>query len=245
MGHWRGRSRLRDCVARVNPVSWRMVTLLIATHNLHKVEEIQSRLGPAYRCRHLAEFSGVPTVIEDAATFAGNAVKKAATLAAWWFNTQAASRLDFLLADDSGLEVDALAGAPGVRSARFAAQTLDIAEKATDADNNARLLTLMQAVPAGRRTARFKCVLALMRAGTGGSPPAGSPELFTGTCEGWIAFACRGQAGFGYDPLFVPQGYDQSFAELGLPVKNQLSHRARALESLHAWLQTHGQRRNR
>ncbi|MCO5052664.1 MAG: RdgB/HAM1 family non-canonical purine NTP pyrophosphatase [Verrucomicrobiae bacterium] len=210
-----------------------MVTLLIATHNPHKAAEIQSLLGLTYRCRHLAEFSNVPTVIEDGATFAGNAGKKALTLASWWKTTQTGSVVDFILADDSGLEVDALAGAPGVHSARFAALDSDVSGNATDADNNAKLLRLLKGVPAEKRTARFKCVMALLP--THGT--VATPELFVGACEGRIAFECRGKGGFGYDPLFLPQGYDRTFAELGAAIKNQLSHRARALEHLKARLE--------
>lgn len=210
-----------------------MVTLLIATHNPHKVAEIQSLLGLTYRCRHLSEFSDPPAVVEDAPTFAGNAIKKAVALRDWWQRTQAGASLDYVLADDSGLEVDALNGAPGVHSARFAALGSDVSSNATDADNNAKLLRLLKGVPAEKRTARFKCVMALLP--THGT--VATPELFVGACEGRIAFECRGKGGFGYDPLFLPQGYDRTFAELGAAIKNQLSHRARALEHLKAWLE--------
>ena len=140
------------------------------------------------------------------------------------FKTQNAT-LDYVLADDSGLEVDVLGGAPGVHSARFAA--LDKSENSRDADNNSKLLRLMQEVPAGRRTARFRCVLALVLCADGDSA-----RLFDGACEGRIQSGASGRGGFGYDPLFVPAGHEQSFAELGEAVKNRLSHRAQALEKL-------------
>jgi len=135
-----------------------------------------------------------------------------------------------VLADDSGLEVDVLQGAPGVLSARFAACENGPEGNAPDAANNAKLLHLLSDVPPNRRTARFRCVLALV--GGDRQPEPVCPLLFEGTCEGRIAFAPRGQGGFGYDPLFVPDGFEQSFAELGEEIKNGLSHRFRALEKL-------------
>jgi XTP/dITP diphosphohydrolase len=126
--------------------------------------------------------------------------------------------------------VDALNGAPGVHSARFAA--LDKYENARDADNNAKLLRLLKEVPPEKRTGRFRCVIALVpvKPATGNQQPA--TNLFDGACEGRIQFAASGQGGFGYDPLFVPDGFTQSFAELGEEVKNKLSHRAKALAKL-------------
>jgi XTP/dITP diphosphohydrolase len=150
-----------------------------------------------------------------------------------------------VLADDSGLEVDALHGAPGVYSARFAAEERQPTESA-DAANNAKLLRQLQGVPPDQRTARFRCVLAVVQLeptpGAEGAcpPPAqrGAPRLFEGVCEGRIGLAPRGAAGFGYDPLFLPVGSGCSFAELGEATKNQLSHRARALARFKAWLVT-------
>ena len=141
-----------------------MTTLLIATRNAHKVGEIQKILGEKFLCLTLKEFPDAPAVIEDAETFAGNATKKAVELARWICENSKLRtknlKLDFVLADDSGLEVDALNGAPGVHSARFAA--LDKNENSPDADNNAKLLRLLKDVPAEKRTARFRCVLALV-----------------------------------------------------------------------------------
>src|ERR1017187_9876765 len=142
-----------------------MTTLLIATRNRHKVGEIRAILGGQFQFLTLNEFPAAPKVIEDADTLAGNATKKAVGLARWLAEKHSTSNIqhptpNFVLADDSGLEVDALNGAPGVHSARFAA--LDKSENSLDADNNAKLLRLLQAVPLAKRTARFRCVLALV-----------------------------------------------------------------------------------
>jgi XTP/dITP diphosphohydrolase len=231
-----------------------MTTLLIATRNAHKVAEIQAILGAQFRCLTLKEFPGAPGVVEDADTFAGNATKKAVELAKWLkgkhLTAEARPASDiqhstpnFVLADDSGLEVDALNGAPGVHSARFAA--LDEAHasstgNSSDADNNAKLLRLLKDVPPEKRTGRFRCVIALVGVPEerieGSSPVCYADEFaaqtFDGMCEGRIQFAPSGHGGFGYDPLFVPDGFTQSFAELGEDVKNKLSHRAKALAKL-------------
>ena len=211
-----------------------MLTLLIATRNIHKVEEIQAILGAEFHCLTLKEFSDVPSVVEDAETFAGNATKKAAELAKWMTsaNSQLEIRnlkLDFVLADDSGLEVDVLNGAPGVHSARFAA--LDQNKNSKDADNNAKLLHLLKDVPLEQRTGRFRCVIALAPVGSWKTETENC-QCFDGACAGRIQLVASGQGGFGYDPLFVPDGFTQSFAELGEDVKNKLSHRAKALAKL-------------
>jgi XTP/dITP diphosphohydrolase len=215
-----------------------MTTLLIATRNAHKVGEIRAILGAQFKFLTLNDFPAAPKVVEDADTFAGNAAKKAVELAKWLaggisnFKSQISDSA-IVLADDSGLEVDALDGAPGVHSARFA--TLDrsaggppasFAGNTPDADNNAKLLRLLQNIPPEKRTARFRCVIALVEIGGGASVPASRlvsslapPILFDGN-----------------DPLFVPVGFEQTFAELGEDVKNQLSHRAKALEKLKRFL---------
>jgi len=223
-----------------------MTTLLIATRNRHKVEEIRAILGGQFQFMTLNEFPSAPKVVEDADTFAGNATKKAVELTKWLAQiSNSEFRIpNFVLADDSGLEVDALNGAPGVHSARFAA--LDKSENSNDADNNAKLLRLLKKVPTEKRTARFRCVIALVPVPhekvESASPVCYAEELaaqvFDGACEGKIIFEPRGQNGFGYDPLFVPDGFNQTFAELGDDVKNQLSHRAKALEKLKAALGT-------
>jgi XTP/dITP diphosphohydrolase len=216
-----------------------MTTLLIATRNAHKVLEIRAILGGQFQFLTLADFSDAPKTIEDADTFAGNASKKAVELAKWLAaeNTKLKIRnvkLNFVLADDSGLEVDALDGAPGVHSARFAA--LDKNENSSDADNNAKLLRLLKNVPAEKRTARFRCVIALVKIAA--PSKISTPVFFDGACEGKIIFAPRGEKGFGYDPLFVPEDFEKTFAELGEDVKNSLSHRANALSKLKHWLET-------
>jgi XTP/dITP diphosphohydrolase len=213
-----------------------MTTMLIATRNAHKVGEIQTILGAGFRCLTLKDFPDAPPVVEDAETFAGNATKKALELAKWLAQTESGKQKEesgkfFVLADDSGLEVDALGGAPGVHSARFAA--LDKSENSHDADNNAKLLRLLKDVPLEKRTGRFHCVIALVEI----HPPSSilHPQIFDGACEGRIQFAASGQGGFGYDPLFVPDGFKESFAELGEDMKNRLSHRAKALAKLKAF----------
>jgi XTP/dITP diphosphohydrolase len=227
-----------------------MTTLLIATRNAHKVEEIRAILSGEFRYMTLRDFPDAPAVIEDATTFAGNATKKAVELAQWLARQPMAQTKIIgpllVLADDSGLEVDALNGAPGVHSARFAVLDSAQAGNSSDADNNAKLLRLLREVPAGRRTARFRCVLALTpvtraeRENT--SPVCAANEfelqttLFDGACEGSIAFEPSGTGGFGYDPLFIPAGQALSFAELGEAVKNDTSHRAKALAKLRAYL---------
>jgi XTP/dITP diphosphohydrolase len=208
-----------------------MTTLLIATRNAHKVEEIRAILGEQFQFLTLNDFPNAPKVIEDADTFAGNATKKALELASWISADSTIQRFNdstiFVLADDSGLEVDALGGKPGVHSARFAA--MDKNENSSDADNNAKLLLLLKNAPLQKRTARFRCVLALAQIANRKSQ---IQNLFDGAYEGKILFESRGQNGFGYDPLFVPDGFTETFAELGDEVKNKLSHRAKALEKL-------------
>lgn len=214
------------------------LNLVIATRNVHKVAEIRAILGERSRYWTLGDFPGAPGVVEDAPTFAGNATKKAVELARWLATQLSSSSFQLsipasVLADDSGLEVDALNGAPGVHSARFA--SLDqgpgsLSGNSSDAQNNAKLLRLLRDVPPEKRRARFRCVMALVQIDSSGSILA--PRIVDGCCEGRVGFAPGGRGGFGYDPLFIPDGFDQTFAELGEDVKNRLSHRARALEKL-------------
>jgi XTP/dITP diphosphohydrolase len=240
-----------------------VTTLLLATRNARKVEEIRAILSSQFQFYILDDFPGAPPVVEDADTFAGNAMKKAIELAKWVAarhelrefaqinpgsrSARGDSRF-FVLADDSGLEVDALKGAPGVHSARFAAMDSAKSGNTADSDNNVKLLRLLKEVPAEKRTARFRCALALVPVeprmpGVESRSPVcyaneieTRAELFDGVCEGGIIFEPRGQNGFGYDPLFVPEGFDKTFAELGDAVKNKLSHRAQALEKLRIYL---------
>lgn len=219
-----------------------MTTLLIATRNAHKVEEIRAILGDQFKYLTLSDFPSSPPVIEDADTFAGNAAKKSIELARWLSSSNSPHNVDLVLADDSGLEVDALNGAPGVYSARFAGLDSGTEGNSPDADNNAKLLRLLKNIPAEKRIGRFRCVIALTPTVSekveSASPVCYADEfemqtqVFDGACEGHIASAPSGPGGFGYDPLFIPTGYDRSFGELGEAVKNTLSHRARALEKL-------------
>lgn len=182
--------------------------LLVATRNRHKLDEIR-QIFTLSGLELLAtdEVAGLPEdVVEDADTFEGNALKKARELCA-------ASGL-WALADDSGLEVAALGGAPGVRSARYAGEPCDYSA------NNAKLLAALECV--ANRRARFRCALALCA-------PDGRAWTVEGCCEGRIADAPRGGNGFGYDPLFVPEGQTRTFAELDGAAKHALSHRGRAL----------------
>lgn len=233
------------------------LTWVIATRNAHKVEEIRGILGNQHGYRTLADFPGAPAVIEDAITFAGNATKKAVMLARWIASRNfeiasadsgGAAAGHWVLADDSGLEVDALKGAPGVQSARFAALDSGEAGNSDDASNNAKLLRLLKDVPIEQRTARFRCVIAVApildcSALELASPACAADEievqvrLFQGTCEGRILLAPQGLAGFGYDPLFVPDGFEKSFAELRAEEKNRISHRSKALAGLNSAFQ--------
>ena len=227
-----------------------MDTFIIATRNAHKVMEIRAILGAQFRYLALNDFPAVPAVVEDGGTFAGNATKKAVALARWLAaSEQAPSNAQepgaaFVLADDSGLEVDALNGAPGVHSARFASVETEKTGNSADSANLAKLLRLLAAVPEGKRQGRFRCVIALTPV-LASEARTSSPtcycdefeittELFEGVCEGTIGFEPKGGGGFGYDPVFIPLGQKQTFAELGEEAKNQISHRAKALERLRA-----------
>lgn len=191
--------------------------LLIATTNPGKRAEIESILKRySLWIISLNDLSSYPTVVEDGVTFEENALKKARTLAEF------SGRVT--LADDSGLEVDALGGAPGIHSARCGG------EEADDIRNNQKLLRALAGVPEDKRTARFVCVLALC------APPAlgGGEWLFRGECAGRIAFAPRGENGFGYDPLFWYPPLSLTFAELDREAKSRVSHRGRALKEFTA-----------
>ena len=188
-----------------------MSCLVVATKNPGKLREIREILGSEVKVSSLTDFPGVGDIVEDGTTFEANAIKKALTVA---FHTGHVS-----LADDSGLEVDALSGAPGVYSARFAG------EKATDEQNNRKLLRLLGETPHEKRTARFRCVIAV-----GASD--GSVQTAEGRAEGLILCSPRGADGFGYDPLFLVPGIRRTFAELPPEEKNRLSHRGKALRSV-------------
>jgi XTP/dITP diphosphohydrolase len=189
---------------------------VVATGNRGKVAEVRAILaGHGVEVTAASEVVSGWSVVEDGATFEANARKKAADLAA-----RAGCPA---LGDDSGLEVDALGGRPGVRSARYAG------EHATDAENVARLLAEMDAVPDGARAAAFRCVMVL-------AWPDGRTAIGEGRCAGTIASAPRGEGGFGYDPVFVDPATGRTFAELSAEEKNARSHRRRALDALCARL---------
>ncbi|HWZ94359.1 MAG TPA: non-canonical purine NTP pyrophosphatase, partial [Opitutaceae bacterium] len=208
--------------------------LFLASGNAHKAGEFSAFAPSSLKLRRTGqamkdgagiepieiipatEVGGMPKVVEDAGTFEGNALKKALALR---------SRLPaeaWALADDSGLCVDALGGAPGVESAYYAGPQGD------SAANLHKLVGAMRRVPDAQRGAHFMCVLAV-------AGPAGE-FVFEGRCDGRLLHEPRGEGGFGYDPLFVPEGCAQSFSELDPEIKNRLSHRARAWKKLVAWL---------
>jgi XTP/dITP diphosphohydrolase len=189
-------------------------TVLVSTRNAHKLVEIRQILGPSFELLDLSSVPALGEVEETGTTFEENAALKALAASAHFGG--------WVLADDSGLEVDALSGAPGVYSARFSG------EGATDASNRALLLEKLAGVPSNQRSARFRCVIALAR---GGEVLA----HFSGAVEGAIIQSEKGEGGFGYDPLFVPEGFGETFAELGAETKNRLSHRGRALAGLKSW----------
>ena len=200
------------------------VEILIATHNKGKIREVHDALDSLpVKLRYLNEFSHVSLVNEVGRTYEENAVLKALGYA---MQTGVCA-----LADDSGLEVDALAGGPGVHSARFGGEGL------SDHDRIQKLLAELSEQPRTRRGARFVCCMAL--AGWQLTPGDGEPRLLTlieAKCEGSIAPRARGANGFGFDPLFVPEGYLATFAELPKEVKAQISHRAQALAAIRAFL---------
>jgi XTP/dITP diphosphohydrolase len=183
--------------------------IVLATRNKKKVEEIRRVLqDKTVELLTLADFPHCPEVIEDGDTFAANAEKKAIEVA------RATSC--YALADDSGLVVDALDGAPGIYSARYAGVD------ATDKANLEKVLTQLADTQKNERTARFQCVISL-------ATPQGGVESFSGTVEGQISETPQGNNGFGYDPVFVPEGHDITFAQMGGEQKDTMSHRGRAL----------------
>ena len=194
--------------------------LVVATHNTHKTDEIRQIVGSYFEeVVDLTSYPDIAPAEETGETFEENSAIKAF----------AASDLlpdACILADDSGLEVDALDGAPGVYSARFSG------EGASDERNRHKLINdLKSAGAVGKaRTARFRCVLTVVQHGK-------IVATFDGSCEGSIAEEDRGTGGFGYDPIFIPKGYDETFGQLSPEIKNRLSHRAHALELFSDWIQ--------
>ena len=199
--------------------------LVLATRNQGKVRELAEMLNSGYQPSavsrqpttdtqgieviSLQSYADAPEVVEDGVTYAENAIKKASVIARYTGH--------LTLADDAGLEVNALHGAPGVNSKRW------VGEDATDAKRIASLLEALKGVT--DRRARFVAAIAVVRPDTDTDP-----EVVIGICEGRITHTPAGENGFGYDPIFVPDGYEQTFAELGENIKNQISHRAKALQ---------------
>jgi len=193
--------------------------LLLATHNKHKAEEFQAMLRDfGVEVLTLDAFPQVGEIVEDAETIEGNALKKAKEV----FERTGVPAM----ADDTGLEVFYLNKAPGVYSSRYAGP------EATYADNCRKLLKSLKGVPPRRRGAQFRCVLALVT-------PDAAPIFAEGVCPGVITESPRGEAGFGYDPIFIPDGYRQTFAEMPLDVKNGISHRGRAIQKMKELLSSH------
>jgi XTP/dITP diphosphohydrolase len=191
-----------------------MRQLLLATRNPHKTREFAEILGAEFVVRDLSNELELPAVRETGSTFAENAVLKALATSKHFAG--------FVVADDSGLEVDALDGAPGIFSARYAGSN------ASDQENVAKLLAELAGHPSDRpASARFRCVLALAREGN-------LLRTFEGVVEGTIVDQPQGSAGFGYDPVFQPMGFTQTFAQLSPTEKNRISHRARAIQLLQA-----------
>jgi XTP/dITP diphosphohydrolase len=199
-------------------------TLILATRNIHKLEELKAMLGEEWEVQSVADYPELPEIEETGTTFLENATLKAVGI----------SRHveELVLADDSGLEVEALGGEPGVHSAHYAGFPR------SDAKNNRKVLDLLKnknLFKPEERRARFVCVLALARAGE-------LVESFTGTCEGHLGLHQSGQKGFGYDPIFIPDGHRESFGQLSTQIKNRLSHRAVAFAKFRDWVKlTHGQ----
>lgn len=190
--------------------------IVVATKNPGKIKEIENLLqGLGFSVSSLLDKDDFPEIIEDASTFEGNAIIKA----------QAVSNACHCaaLADDSGLEVDALGGAPGVLSARYGETGW------SDAQRYLYLLDNLVDVPEEKRTARFRCALAYLE-------PNSKPEIFNGIFEGKIGFKPVGTNGFGYDPIFIPNGYSTSVANLPALEKKKISHRAKAIKAFMDWL---------
>jgi XTP/dITP diphosphohydrolase len=193
--------------------------LILASRNAHKLQEIGRILGPKFAVRGLSSRNEVAEIDESGSSYEENAILKAITVSR--------ELPGLIVADDSGLEVDALGGAPGIHSARYGGAN------ATDEEKISKLLSELTNVHAkgDQRVARFHCVLAVARDGE-------VLATFKGVVEGKIAERPRGAHGFGYDPVFIPNGYEQTFAELPEEVKNNISHRAKAIRRLQARLPT-------
>ena len=196
-----------------------MKKIVFATNNAHKLDEIRQILGSRFQVLSLNDIDCHEEIPEDHDTLEENSRQKAEYIFSKY-------HID-CFADDTGLEVEALNGEPGVHSARYA--------EGTDHDSEANMRKLLQRLGNNpNRRARFRTVITLIESGVGESEKR--ETLFEGIVEGAIAFEKKGSEGFGYDPIFVPEGYTQSFAQLGVDIKNTISHRARAVEKLAAYL---------
>lgn len=199
-----------------------MRTVLVATSNAGKLRDLAAAAAShGIEVAPLPGFASLPAVVEDGATFEANARKKAE-----FYSRYAPGEV--VIADDSGLEVDALARAPGVHSARYAALRDGRDGNSGDAENNERLLEEMRDIPADRRTARFVCLIAAAR-------DRQTLATFSGEVEGQVLFAARGSGGFGYDPLFFVPALGKTFGEAALEEKARVSHRGRAFRAFLQW----------
>jgi XTP/dITP diphosphohydrolase len=186
--------------------------LVVATRNNGKVREIRKALkGFGFRLYALSDFPDVPEIEEDGESFTENALKKARFYSSYFGK--------LVLADDSGLEVKALKGLPGIYSARYAG------ERASNQENNQKLLKEIGGIPFSRRGAQFQCVIAIVS-------PDGKEAIAEGSCKGRIGSKEVGKRGFGYDPLFILPRYGKTMAQLTLEEKNRISHRGKALKKL-------------
>ncbi|MBU0567081.1 XTP/dITP diphosphatase [bacterium] len=185
-----------------------MVEVILASRNKGKIREIRELLGDLkIHLTSLDDHPGLPSPVEDGESFRENAVKKAKVVASL--------TRKIAIADDSGLEVEALDGKPGVRSARFGGEGL------SDEGRAEKLLSLLKDIPSSNRKAAFKCVVAIV-------DPQGNVRTTKGKCSGIIGFEPKGENGFGYDPIFIPEEYEKTMAELSPEIKNKISHRAKA-----------------
>lgn len=198
--------------------------IVFATNNQHKLQEIREILGDQFEILSLADIGCHEDIPETGNTLEANAHQKAEYVFDHY-------HID-CFADDTGLEVDALGGAPGVHSARYA--------EGTDHNSEANMAKLLRELGDNdNRKARFRTVISLIQM-EGGNPVCSREYQLEGVVEGRIDREKHGSEGFGYDPVFIPEGYDKSFAELGEEIKNQISHRARAVKKLAEWLKTEG-----
>jgi len=188
------------------------VRILFATRNVDKINEVRWILQKtSWEIVSLVDLNSDVDFQETGVSYAENAQTKA--------RVAFARHKMLTMADDSGLEIDALDGKPGVFSARFFPADISYFER------NRRILEMLISVPSDKRTARFRCLVCLIT-------PSGQERIFEGVCAGRIAHTIRGSYGFGYDPIFIPEGYGLTFAEMGQMIKNRISHRARALSQV-------------